>query len=106
MCLKFNAVIFADPCIATSTEIRSNDNVTIPYEASSCWTLYSAKCSPTPSFAVFGRKGSGSQMETTIFIGGHKVEMSGMSVKVAGSPQNIADGEAYTHMKDGTEIFK
>ena len=32
--------------------------------------------------------------------------MSGNSLKVEGSPQNVADGEAYTHMREGTEIFK
>ena len=36
----------------------------------------------------------------------YQVEMSGSQIKVGGSPQSIADGEAYTHMREGTEIFK
>ena len=36
----------------------------------------------------------------------YQVEMSGSQIKVDGSSQSIADGEAYTHMREGTEIFK
>ena len=36
----------------------------------------------------------------------YQVEMSGSQIKVDGSSQSIADGEAYTHMREGNEIFK
>jgi len=112
--LKFTSTIkrlmdmrIINPCVVTNAEIRSNDNVTYAYEPSSCWTLTSASCGPTPTFAVFSRKGaSGAKLDVIVMVGGHKVEMSGSQIKVDGSSQSIADGEAYTHMREGTEIFK
>merc|ERR1712223_2105127 len=106
--LKFTSTIkrlmdmrIINPCVVTNAEIRSN-----AYEPSSCWTLTSASCGPTPTFAVFSRKGTQAKLDVVVMVGGHKVEMSGNSLKVEGSPQNVADGEAYTHMREGTEIFK
>ena len=65
---------FPDPCVVTNAEIRSNDNVTYAYEPSSCWTLTSASCGPTPTFAVFSRKGSsGAKLDVVVMVGGHKV---------------------------------
>ena len=60
--------------MVTNAEIRSNDNVTYSYEPSSCWTLTSASCGPTPTFAVFSRKGSsGAKLDVVVMVGGHKV---------------------------------
>ena len=67
--------LFPDPCVVTNAEIRSNDNVTYAYEPSSCWTLTSASCGPTPTFAVFSRKGSsGAKLDVVVMVGGHKVD--------------------------------
>ena len=62
--------------MVTNAEIRSNDNVTYAYEPSSCWTLTSASCGPTPTFAVFSRKGTQAKLDVVVMVGGHKVHFS------------------------------
>lgn len=98
-----------DPCIVTTGTIRTNDNVTMSYEPSSCWTLTSATCGPNPSYAVFSKK-SGNKLSSIIYLGGHTVEFSnsgaGTEVKLNGDSKSLSDQEQIEHTVDGVEIFK
>ncbi len=101
----------ADPCIVTSTDVRTSDNVTYSYSPAQCWTLTSAKCSPDPEYAVFTkRSSSGLPLEAVVYVGGHKVEFNvqGNSVKMSvnGSPIDLQPGEQKLHKEGSTEIFK
>jgi len=65
------------PCIADSASVRTNDNVTYPISFSDCWTLVSGHCGPTPSYAVFTKKVSGSKpLALKAYIGGHSIEIN------------------------------
>jgi hypothetical protein len=116
--LKFTSLLrrlfhskIINPCIATSTDVRTNDNVTFSYEPSSCWTLTSATCGPKPAFAVFSKKSGGAlPLSTLIYVGGHTVEFtpSGttVGVKVNGANVEIEEEEHHEHTVDGVEIFE
>jgi len=100
-----------NPCIADSASVRTNDNVTYPITFSNCWTLVSGHCAPTPSYAVFTKKVSGSlPLALKAFIGGHTVEItpSGGSVNVLldGEAHTLEDQKEHEHNENGQEIFK
>jgi len=93
------------PCVATTDSIRTMDNMTYSYSASSCKTLISGHCAANPSYAVFTKK-SGSKLELTAFVGGHKVEIAGSNVKINGNPVSVtSNGPQTIHKSSGTEIF-
>ncbi|TRY76606.1 hypothetical protein TCAL_03493 [Tigriopus californicus] len=100
-----------NPCIATDSTIRTMDNVTYPYEASSCWTLASGHCGPTPTYAVFTKKGSGMPLAAKVFIGGHEVEFTpngpgDIGITVNGADVSVIDQGEHVHTQDSVEIFK
>merc|ERR1712071_494408 len=43
-------------CNVAAESIVTFDNVTLNYEAPTCYTLVSADCSPQPRYAVFAKK--------------------------------------------------
>ncbi len=99
-----------DPCVVTSTSVRTADNVTYSYSPSQCWTLTSAKCSSSPEYAVFTKRSAGLPLAAKVYVGGHVVEWTpnGNSVKMSVNGQNVAlsPGEQKEHKQDGVEIFK
>ena len=65
----------------------------------------SGHCAATPSYAVFTKK-SGNKLQLTAFIGGHKIEIDGSSVKINGDATRIAsNGPQKVHKSRGDEIF-
>nr|ALO75638.1 melanin-engaging protein [Tigriopus kingsejongensis] len=100
-----------NPCIATDSTIKTMDNVTYAYEASSCWTLASGHCSDQPTYAVFTKKASATPLAAKVFIGGHEIEFSpngpgDISVSVNGSPVSVSDQGEHVHTQDSAEMFK
>ena len=100
-----------DPCIATSETIRTSDNVTYAYEPSSCWTLASAACGPSPVYAVFTKKASATPLAARVYIGGHLVEFNpqgqgNIQVSINGAAVSIEDQKETTHKEGSTEILK
>jgi len=94
------------PCVATVGSIQTNDNVTYPYNAGSCWTLTSGHCGPNPAYAVFTKK-VGNKLAMKAYFGGHLLEVSESgSVSINGSPKTLKSGEEQTHRDGDTEIFK
>merc|ERR1712018_960626 len=88
------------PCVATVGSVQTNDNVTYPYQAGSCWTLTSGHCGPNPAYAVFAKK-SGNKLAVRAYFGGHSVEVSPSgAVSINGSPKTLKSGEEQTH-RDG-----
>ena len=99
---QHNPIFIIDPCVVTSENVRTMDNVTYTYEPSTCWTLASAHCSPgsstdkcrnvypplsdyelircnninKPAYAVFTKKASAMPIAMKTYIGGHTVEMT------------------------------
>jgi len=111
--LKFSGMVprlykmgLIKPCIATIDSVTTMDNVTYSYRpSSSCNTLMSGHCAANPSYAVFTKK-SGNKLALTAFIGGHKVEIDGSSVKINGAAANIvSNGPQKIHKSRGDEIF-
>ena len=101
----------SDPCIATSETIRTSDNVTYAYEPSSCWTLASAACGPSPVYAVFTKKASATPLAARVYIGGHLVEFNpqgqgNIEVSINGAAVSIEDQKETTHKEGSTEILK
>lgn len=99
-----------NPCVVTSQDIRTMDNVTYSYTPNSCWTLASAHCSDTPTYAVFTKKSSGLPLAMRAYFGGHLVEFvpSGpkkIDVMINGQKKTLNNKE-YTHTSNGQEIFK
>jgi hypothetical protein len=97
------------PCIADSASVRTNDNVTYPISFSDCWTLVSGHCGPTPSYAVFTKKVSGSKpLALKAYIGGHSIEINAAagSVLINGSPVTLEEDKEHEHTEAGQEIFK
>ena len=97
------------PCIADSAYVRTNDNITYPISFSDCWTLVSGHCGPTPSYAVFTKKVSGSKpLALKAYIGGHSNEINAASgsVVINGSPVTLEDDKEYEHKEGTQEIFK
>lgn len=93
------------PCVATTDSVLTMDNVTYSYSPTSCKTLISGHCAANPSYAVFTKK-SGSALELTAFIGGHKIEIAGGNVKINGAATAItSNGPQKIHKSRGTEIF-
>lgn len=94
------------PCVATIDSVRTMDNVTYPYSASSsCMTLMSGHCAANPSYAVFTKK-SGSKMNMIAFVGGHKIEIAGSSVKINGAAVSVNSNQnQHIHKAKGDEIF-
>lgn len=100
-----------NPCVATSETIRTNDNVTYSYVPSSCWTLTSASCGPTPVYAVFTKKASATPLAARVYIGGHLVEFNpkgqgNIEVSINGSPVSIENQKEATHKEGSTEVLK
>lgn len=94
------------PCVATIGSVQTNDNVTYPYNAGSCWTLTSGHCGPTPSYAVFSKK-VGNRLAVRAYFGGHLVEISDHGdVTVNGQSMSLTDGEEQEYSKNDVEIFK
>lgn len=111
--LKFSGMVprlykmgLIKPCVATIDSVMTMDNVTYSYRpSSSCNTLMSGHCAANPSYAVFTKK-SGNKLALTAFIGGHKIEIDGSSVKINGAAANIAsNGPQKIHKSRGDEIF-
>jgi len=95
-----------NPCVVSTGDIRTMDNVTLSYEAPSCWTLASATCGPNPHYAVFTKK-SGNDLSVRAYFGGHLVEMSpNGGVKVNGNSVSVPEGGQHTETSAGVEIFK
>jgi hypothetical protein len=93
------------PCVATIDSVLTMDNVTYSYSPTSCKTLISGHCAANPSYAVFTKK-SGSELELTAFIGGHKIEIAGGVVKINGATAAVpSNGPQKIHKSRGTEIF-
>jgi len=94
------------PCVATIDSIRTMDNVTYPYTASSsCMTLMSGHCAANPSYAVFTKK-VGSKLNMVAFVGGHKIEIAGSSLKINGNAVSVNSNEKqHIHKSRGDEIF-
>ena len=99
-------VFILEPCVATIDSVRTMDNVTYPYSASSsCMTLMSGHCAANPSYAVFTKK-SGSKMNMIAFVGGHKIEIAGSSVKINGAAVSVNSNQnQHIHKAKGDEIF-
>jgi hypothetical protein len=100
-----------NPCIADTSVVRTNDNVTYPITFGSCWSLVSGHCGPTPTYAVFAKKvGGGLPLAVKAYIGGHTVEFtpSGGSVNVVidGAAVTLEDQKEHEHNEGGQEIFK
>jgi len=98
-------------CTANSESIWTLDNSTYSYTPTSCWTLLSGHCSPTPTFAVFVKKsGSTKPLAMRAYFGGHLVEMIPRGAKkiqviVNGEPKVIEDKE-FVLTENGKEIVK
>jgi len=93
-------------CYATTRSVHTFDNVTYPYEMHKCWTLVSAHCSPTPSYAVFMKKSAKfandfvPKMDVDIFIGGHEIQIKPVThakfeVTVEGQTIHVGEHETY-----------
>ena len=99
-----------DPCVVTNADVRTLDNVTYSYQPSSCWTLASSACGPTPAYAVFTKTSSAKPLAARVYVGGHLVEFSpnggGIGVSVNGNSVSVQDQGAHTHTENGVEIFK
>ena len=65
----------------------------------------SGHCAANPSYAVFTKK-NGDKLALTAFIGGHKVEIDGSTVKINGAATSIvSNGPQKIHKSRGDEIF-
>eukprot|EP00090_Calanus_glacialis_P016360 TRINITY_DN2561_c0_g1_i1.p1 TRINITY_DN2561_c0_g1~~TRINITY_DN2561_c0_g1_i1.p1 ORF type:complete len:1526 (-),score=363.79 TRINITY_DN2561_c0_g1_i1:68-4645(-) len=98
-------------CMHTSESIHTLDNVTAPYRPSSCWTLISGHCAPTPGFAVFTKRNGKMPLSMRVYIGGHKFEFEptdSKNIKVTkdGVPEQVADKGSKTFMEGKEEITK
>merc|ERR1711997_795093 len=93
------------PCVATIDYVRTMDNVTYSYQPQSYKTLMSGHCAANPSYAVFLAK-EGPKLVMTAFVGGHKIEIAGGSVKVNGANFDVAsNGPQKIYKQSGEEIF-
>jgi len=99
-----------NPCILTTTDVRTNDNVTYSYTPPTCWTLASSKCGPDPEYAVFIKRSTGLPLAARAYVGGHLVEFTpngnSVSLTVNGSPVSVSSGDKATHTENGKEIFQ
>jgi len=94
------------PCVATVGSVQTNDNVTYPYEAGSCWTLTSGHCGPNPAYAVFQKK-VGNKLAIKAYFGGHNIEIDqNGGVKVNGAAKSLTPGKEEVFKNDDVEIFK
>jgi len=94
------------PCVATTQTVQTMDNVTYPYQASSCWTLTSGHCGPNPAYAVFTKK-VGNKLAVKAFFGGHEVNVDANGqVSINGAAKSLAPGVEVPFEYQGTEIFK
>jgi len=93
-------------CHATTRSVQTFDNVTYPYEMHNCWTLVSAHCSPTPSYAVFMKKSAKfandfvPKMDVEVRIGGHEIQIKPVThakfeVTIEGQKIFIGEHETY-----------
>ena len=99
-------MLFLDPCVATVGSVQTNDNVTYPYEAGSCWTLTSGHCGPNPAYAVFQKK-VGNKLAIKAYFGGHNIEIDqNGGVKVNGAAKSLTPGKEEVFKNDDVEIFK
>ena len=81
------------------------DNVTYSYSPTTCKTLISGHCAANPSYAVFTKK-SGSKLNLEAYIGGHKIEIAGSTVKINGAAISLtSNGPQKVHKSRGDEIF-
>jgi hypothetical protein len=93
------------PCVATIDSIHTMDNITYSYSPTSCKTLISGHCAANPSYAVFTKK-SGSKLNLEAYVGGHKIEIAGSSVKINGNAVSLTtNGPQKVHKSRGDEIF-
>lgn len=110
--LKFDGLIpklmkygLFKPCVATTDYVTTMDNVTYSYAPSGCWTLMSGHCAQNPSYAVFTKK-MGQKLEMQAYVGGHKIEIAGPSVKINGQSINLRSNEKqHVHKANREEIF-
>merc|ERR1712241_1112259 len=94
------------PCVATTQTVQTMDNVTYPYQASSCWTLTSGHCGPNPAYAVFTKK-VGNKLAIKAYFGGHNIEIDqNGGVKVNGAAKSLTPGKEEVFKNDDVEIFK
>ncbi|XP_057380358.1 uncharacterized protein LOC130702764 [Daphnia carinata] len=64
-------------CDVAPQEVVTFDKVKTNYELTSCYTLISADCSPTPRYAIFAKKSNVSlPMAVKIYVGGHTLEFT------------------------------
>ncbi|QQP50307.1 Putative LOC100868636, partial [Caligus rogercresseyi] len=109
--LKFTSTLkklmkyrIVNACTVTTGSVMTLDNMTYPYDPTSCWTLASGHCAPNPSFAIFTKKASGNMLDAKIYVGGHSVEFqtSGpKKVNVLVNGEAVVVGEKEHDHKEG-----
>jgi len=87
-------------CNVAAESVVTFDNVTLNYEAPSCYTLVSADCSAQPRYAVFAKKTDKAlPLAVKIYAGGHHMEFKpvddGVQVRAAGKVVEVQDNEPY-----------
>jgi len=98
-------------CLQTSGSVTTLDNVTFPYQPSSCWSLVSGHCAPRPGFAVFTKKNGNMPLSMRVYLGGHKIEfepLDSKNIKITkdGSQERVEDQGSKTFMEGKEEIMK
>ena len=97
-----------EPCVATKDYVRTMDNVTYSYAPATCWTLMSGHCAQNPSYAVFTKQASGQKLQMKAYVGGHKIEINGPSIKINDAEKSgeiQTNGRQFVHKFNGDEIF-
>jgi len=87
-------------CNVAAESIVTFDNVTLNYEAPTCYTLVSADCSPQPRYAVFAKKSDKAlPLAVKIYAGGHFMEFTptddGVEVSANGKVVSVESGKPY-----------
>jgi len=97
---------FISDCTATTKSIHTYDNVTYPYQMHNCYTLVSAHCAPTPTYAVFMKKSAKfakdtiPKMDAKIFVGGYEIDIKPVThakyeVTIEGQTIGVGEHETY-----------
>jgi len=93
-------------CTASTKSIRTFDNVTYPYDMHNCYTLVSAHCAPTPTYAIFMKKSAKfaketvPKMDTKLYIGGYEIDIKPVThakfeVTIDGQTIGLGEHETY-----------
>jgi len=115
--LKFSKTIprliqadILNPCVLTTKSVKTIDNTTLPYSPTSCWSLVSAHCSPSPTYAVFAKANGRNKLDLEVWLGGHKIELTasanGVTVVVDNAAWALADHTEKVLTVGDQEIFK